>query len=147
MIILFGIVLLIAIPISFIVIVFISWSKHKRDTKYRCDDNWGYGNYRTFKREFNRLKDDEWEIRDYDDKLMIDNYHNRVSQASIACVSHVIFKDIGMIISNPVSYVMVQIFIIRYSKRAKKKKRYNWYRPDIAELDSAIEKYNEEVSR
>lgn len=97
-------------------------STHKKMTTDKTKQ-WGYGNFETFKREFEKI---EWEEVDIWEDSFFDYSTNSKIHASIFQ-----FNGIGMVISRPTDYRKVMKFLDekikeRLPKSKNKKGTYQW---------------------
>ena len=91
--------IVITLLVSIVGLITFNWYIHVDLTK-RFISCYGWGNYRTFKREFNKT---EWRDKGTEYHLLNDN------GGSVDTTYK--FEEKGMIINNPISYILCQIYV------------------------------------
>lgn len=107
---LFITILLITIPFFSVIMLLVSWLTHIDMTKGDSSKQ-GWANYKTFKEYFNRY---EWE----DSDIFKGSYWNR----KLDCKYHasiIKFEGVGMLINNPINYLLVNNYVRKYPPKKK----------------------------
>ena len=100
---------LVLITIFLIVLVFIDWLTHLSMTKESVTYA-GWAGYRKFKKHFNEVDwewDNNYKYSLFSMKYRINEYH----------ANSIIFNNNGMLIHNPISYILVKMYVHRYIKK------------------------------
>lgn len=116
---------IVAIIWVFIGLLLVNWIAHISMTIGDCKGgNWGWGNYWKFKREFRKLK---WRKMDNYRSLVSNNQELVHLYDGYLHANIVKFRGIGMVINNPISYLLVTVFIRKeVRKRDLNNVRYKW---------------------
>lgn len=103
-----------------------SWMIHLFISTTECK-TWGWGRYSHFKKEFKKLDNEYgWGNRGWGYTSLFTNDHS-YSAIGFIHASVIKFNNIGMAISDPISYALVKIFIYRYNKKIIAKiPRHKW---------------------
>ena len=102
----FLIILLIGLIISGFVWLFVDWMVHIDMVKDHCD-TYGWAGFKKFKEHFDKT---EWEYNSlWENSLFGKNYHEDRFHAHI-----IKFKRVGMMINNPISFLLAKIYLVEY---------------------------------
>lgn len=101
---------------------FVFWLIHMFST-FSKDENWGFGNFAKFRKQFNEINNskEKWQKDSsfnhyYSGRKNTSTYYSnneRNCRSSIESFRYK-FNDAYMVISNPFSFILVEIFLIRY---------------------------------
>ena len=99
------IILSIVVAIVVVSVMLVSWSTHISMTKnYTLASGWG--NYKKFKKYFEAI---EW---DYDESFKRSLFSSGTASEYHADILK--FNGNGMIINNPISYLLVRVYVYKY---------------------------------
>lgn len=116
------IAILILVFIFFPLFTSVNWNTHRFNTINKTNV-WGYGNFKQFKKEFNKI---EWRY----DSLFPSSFFCADPRGTEIHAGVIKFNNKGMVLT-PLAYIPVHIFLYRMKKRTKFTKKYKnlWNTP------------------